>query len=135
LERLEPPPQQERVEQESENRSHREDQELPPLPVDREVEAGGDARHEDDGRDHQEVQGQDLAQERGPLHRFDRARRLGGSPAQNRVRTPCLKTVTWTILIRGTAAASTGTNAPGTLVGDMNQATQSNWKAGIRTTI
>src|SRR6187401_2786527 len=33
------------------------------------------------------------------------------------------------------AATSTGTNALTALVGDMNQVTQSNWKAGIRTTI
>src|SRR4051794_23086922 len=33
------------------------------------------------------------------------------------------------------AAVSLGTKAAGTLVGDMNDVTQSNWKAGIRTTI
>src|SRR5262245_18515327 len=33
------------------------------------------------------------------------------------------------------AAASMGTKAAGTLVGDMNRVTQSNWKAGIRTTL
>ena len=74
LERLEPAPQQQRVEQEGQHQRHRQHQELPALVRDREVESAGEDRDEDARRDHQQVEGDDLAEQRGPLHGFTEPR-------------------------------------------------------------
>ena len=61
LERREPPPQHEQVDEQDEDRRHGEQQELPPLAGDGQVQARGRAREEQRGTDQEHVHGHDLA--------------------------------------------------------------------------
>ena len=105
---------------------------------DREVEPRGEDRDQDARRHHQQVEGEDLAEQRGPSHGFTEPKpaRLGCAPGQISGPDPIpVLGLPWTILVLGMAAGTLGTRSPESVVGDMNKATQANWKAGLRTTI